>query len=326
MSTPSQAWWKLRVRFTLRALLVFVTLLMLWGGYHTNRGREERAAEEFFRDRGALFSYGPTLTSESIGDRIAWCYAKLVQTLWRERYIVGIEVFCPLEPVELAALKKLRHLESVMTGPSEPTRAERIAYVRSTPVNVRAELPKGAIRQILAEHNLKGLALQQWGLSDEDCRVIRSDNRLEGLAFQACRFSSEGLAEIVQAPNLRGLVFAHCQTDDSRIAAIPGSLSLESIGCQYTPVGKEFGAFVGRSPNVKTLVCAHASIDDDFLSVIGPHPALETLTLSDATVTDSSIPVLLQMRQLKSLTVASPNFSGFAKAQLKTRSPLLTIE
>jgi hypothetical protein len=51
----------LRLRYSLRALLVFLTLFMLWGGYHTNRGWRERQAETLLTSAGARLERGANL-------------------------------------------------------------------------------------------------------------------------------------------------------------------------------------------------------------------------------------------------------------------------
>ncbi len=326
MFTRTKSTWKPRLRFTLRGLFVTITLFMLWGGYHTNRSREEREAEAFFRERGASLSHGPLLMGKGIGDRIAWCYAKLVQTVWRERFIFQATIIGPLTEEELNELSKLLNLQHLTLSPVMTTTEERHAILRTKISEVRGELPRGALQRILAGHKLKSLTFQHWALSDEDCQAIASHRYLEGLSLMGCQFSGDGLANLVQTPRLRGIVFPYCQITSTALAVIPGSASLERVECPHTPVGKEFGDFIGRSPKVRSLYCGHESINDEFISAIGRHPSIEELSIAPSTITRSSVPVFAQMRFLKNMHVLSPDFSGDEKVQLQKQRPLLIVE
>ena len=326
MTIPHKPWWRPRARFSLRGLLVCVTLFMLWGGYHTNRDREERAAAEFFQARGASIVYFPSRNCKSFVDRCSWCYTRVVQALWREPFIDHISVFGPMDDSEVDALTKLPHLQFISTQPEMSTPMENYAIQHEMFAPTQGVMPRGALRRILANRRLKSLCLAQWELSDEDCEAIRRHNTLFDVKIFGCKLSEEGFAQIVSVPKLRSLTFSFGRTTGSQLAGIPGSQSLESIECLGAPVGNEFADFIGRSPRVNYLRCYHKQIDDSFIAAIGPHPGMEWLNLGHTKATDASVPALQQMLSLKGVGLSSRTFTDVGKAQLQQSSPQLIID
>lgn len=318
---------KFGLRYTLRALLVFITLFMLWGGFHTNRSWKERAAEEILRDRGASFQYGPSPAGPDMRNRLVSAYSKVVQVVWQERFITQVEVHGSLEPEVVDAIVALPHLESLVANPAPRMTDEEVALLRGRHiVEAKVAIPAGAVERVLANHRLKSLWMAAWILSDEDCKAIAAHDSLETVNLYGSRFSEEGLAQIVTLPRLRAVMWSYCQVTGEKLASVPGSNSLDLIECYYAPVGNEFAAFIGRSPNVTRVRCYHQSIDDDFIASIGAHQSLEELNLGHTKVTDSSVTVLEQMPSLKGLTVASESFTDAAKTCLLKGNPTLKVQ
>jgi hypothetical protein len=75
----------LRFRYSLRALLVFITLLALWGGYHANRGWKEGRAVAVLLEHGADVTYWSTDWRLRPFGFIPSAYWGLVGWLWGDR-------------------------------------------------------------------------------------------------------------------------------------------------------------------------------------------------------------------------------------------------
>lgn len=318
---------KVRFRYTLRALLVFITLFMLWGGYHTNRSWKERAAEQFLRERGASFQYGRKYTGTDIRSRIAAAYEKLVQTVWRERLITFASVHGPLEPEVVDAIVALPHLESLMANPGPRMTEQELALLRRKGiVEAKVAAAPGAVERILANHRLKGLWMATWILSDEDCAAIANHDSLQELNLYGSALSEHGFAEILRLPRLESLTFSYCQVTGANVSSVPGSHSLDVVECYHAPVGNEFAAFIGRSPNVTEVRFDHPEIDDEFIANIGPHPSLLALNLGRSRVTDQSIVVIMKMRSLQAVQFNRTIVSQDAIARLKASNPRVVIQ
>src|SRR5438309_2067073 len=109
----------LRFRYTLRALLVFVTLFCLWGGYHANRGIKERRVEALIaRDSRFALQYGRRLDRPALQLTVLTSYDRLVRRVWGERGVTGIGVPSDIDAETMNALAALPSVESVSI--SEP--------------------------------------------------------------------------------------------------------------------------------------------------------------------------------------------------------------
>jgi hypothetical protein len=314
--TPAKLpWWKTRSRFTLRALLVAVTLFMVWGGYHTNRGRQERAAVELLRQGGAKFFDMPTKGSAwdkaTTWDHATWYYTRFVAFVWREPVAEGLALYHPPSPAEIEALGKLTHLKTAQI-------LLDAGGVKTSP------LPPGCLKCLLANRQLQGVILGHCELSDEDCRALGAHPNLLGISLPGCSFSEEGFAALLQAPRVIYLRISDCPVTGEKLARVPGSATLEQVMSNFAPLGPEFAAFIARSPQVKSLECEHLQhpFDGTFITAIGPHPKLACLILrGTCQVTPAILHDLKRMPALELFIFDSPNFTDADRDELKAALP-----
>src|SRR5688500_8487991 len=107
-----------RFRYSLRALLVFITLFALWGGYHANRGWKERRASAVLRRYGATFRWADSTYAQGWLGLPKTGYWLLVGTLWGDTRIGNVQVFCPLNDELADALASLPALEQLYLAQS----------------------------------------------------------------------------------------------------------------------------------------------------------------------------------------------------------------
>ena len=315
----------IRFRYTLRALLVFLTLFALWGGYHANRAIRERRAEKVLARRYASFMYGPKKSGSGWRSSVVFIYESLVQLLWRERFISYVSVSAPLDQEVLNALGTLPYLEEVILEPRRMTETERAEFFTNPRSVARVNLPAGALATILGRPKLTKLGMSLWILSDDDCKVIAAHPGLEWLSIDGSVVTEEGLADIAALPSLRHMSFRWCNVSGRNLAGIAGSNVLEIIECEESPVGPEFAAFVRRSPKVAQLLISSSTINDEFVSRVSDHPALSTIWLASSTVTDSCVPDLLRWKSLTAVTFPRDALSPEAIDRLKKGRPALKI-
>lgn len=324
----------LRVRYTLRALFVFITLFMLWGGYHTNRGWKEREAERILGRHHSGCGYGPKKVGSGWISELRFAYLKLVQLVWRERFITQAMVNAPPEGEVLDAILALPHLEGLSLNPAPSTKEEQELYAEKRIVEAKDKMPAGALERIIARRPLRVLELTTWILSDDDCRAIAECQSLEYLGLFGSQCSEEALAKLVTLPRLRHLRMSHCPVTGAGLASVPGSHSLQVIDCPHAPVGREFAAFVGRSPAVTTLTVWSDSVADDFVAALGSHPSLCHLTLISPCLTDRSALTLQQLPSLQGVAIGPGTVAklpdGFvtsaAKDRLRAAKPGLVVQ
>jgi hypothetical protein len=285
----------LRLRYTLRALLVFITLFMLWGGYHTNRSWKERAAEDVLKARGASLEFATHSFEGTIGEKLAAAYAMLVEAVWQDRSVSRVMLLAPMDPEVVDALCALSQLKGLTTEPSQRT-PEQYARIRSGKAAAPTEmLPEGALERILAACPLVELTIGCWALRDVDCQTIASCPTIRYLAVDGCSLSELGLARLVSKRGLIWFTFGLCEVTGNRLSNEPGSPTLEKVLCGVAPVDNALAAFISRSPNVNEFAAAQIAASDDFVRALGPHPSLTVLSLGASTVTDRSLGDIARM-------------------------------
>jgi len=315
-----------RLQFSLRSLLVFITLFMLWGGYHTNRCWKERAAEEVLRRHQASFIHGPKKSGAGFLSSLRFAYQKLVQLVWRERFITHVTMDAPLEPEAVDALCNLPHVLSMHLGPYS-TFDERI-YHRpepTSPFRPDVKTPPGAFERILAHSQLQIFHCHAWILSDEDCQAIGRHPNLQEVWISTSYCSEEGFVELVKAPRLSQLMFSCCDITGAKLASQPGSPSLKFIKCDHAPVGPDFAAYVARCPNLTRLEARGPTIDDNFIKQFASHPRLAELGLPINNATDECVLALVQMPSLQSVSLPRKKVSQQAIDRLQKANPLVKV-
>lgn len=314
---------RIRLQYSLRALAIFITLFMIWGGYHANRGWKQRAAETVLQRHDAAIVYLGHDT-RNLGSYLVGYYKALMHKLWGDRHIAHVIVRSPLEPEVVEALIALPQMDGLAIHPGPITSSERSQLHHSGNRSDKKELPDGALERILARRGLRDLGFLACQLDVEDCRAIARCESIESLRLEACWLSDEGLAELLKLPGLYSLNIFYCQGTEDELGSVPGSTSLVRVEWNGSPVGKEFAAFVGRSPNVTHLHVVATGSGDEFISNLGAHPSLVDLAVGGV-VTDAVAPTIEKMPSLEIVCLPQGSLSDEAKARLTVANPKLLI-
>jgi hypothetical protein len=316
----------LRLRYTLRALLVFITLFMLWGGYHTNRSWKERAAEDVLKARGASFEYATHSFDGTLSEKAAAAYAMLIETVWQDRSIRSVRLLAPLDAEVVGALCVLTQLKSLTTCPSERTSEAYARVLSGKALSPTESMPNGALERIQRSCPLQQLIIGSWVLSDGDCLAIASCPTITHLEISGSRVSEQGLARLICKPGLRWFSFEFCDVTGSGLAKQPGSPTLERLYCGVAPVSNALAAFVSRSQNIKELAVRNCASSDNFVRALGPHPNLQELSLGSTKVTDDALVQIERMPALIYVGLPGATVSTESVARLQQARPRLRID
>jgi hypothetical protein len=317
----------IRWRYSLRALFVFITLFMLWGGYHVERGAKERAAEAVLVGSRGEVTYGPE-RSPGIGGSVTYWYQKVVQTIWRERYITSVTLYAdriaenPLTDEEVEAIASLPYLRGLGIGRESFYRGPEMFDPK---LEFYRRVPDGTVSRILARCRLRELGITKCKLGDADFRAIGDHSSLESLKLGVTNISDKHLGPIVRLPRLRELYIRDTKITGAGLASQPGSESLERIYSGWAPIGVEFADFVARCPRVTCLEASHQSVDDEFVRRLEGHPALEELHLSWASVTDRCIPSLLKIPSLTLVSLFRSKVTPQGAIRLRQARPATAV-
>lgn len=300
----------LRLRYTLRALLVFITLFMLWGGYHANRSWHEHRCERILL-RGGLATLGRETGSDELW--IVRQYRALVRALWKERYITSVSINADLTNEEAEAIASLPHLRSLWLRPRRFSVAERRElkeFFRPTQVT------SSALQTILSRQALIGLDVSGCNLQREDYVAVGQNMSIQCLRLNSTNVTDEDVTALLSLPNLREIGLARTRVTGSGLESIPGSMTLVAINCDGTPAGRQIAAFAAKCPHLTILSATHESVDDAFVRELEGHPNLVNLSIGSA-VTDDIVESIKTIPNLEWLQVRGATLSPEAKSRLK---------
>ena len=315
----------IRLQYSLRALAIFITLFMVWGGYHANRGWKQRAAEAILLRHEAAIYHGTGRIPHGFTDHVVDAYDGLVYALWGEGRVMEIDIKSSMEPKVVEALIALPRLDKLAIQPRPYTSDETSQMYRSGDFGKKLKPPASAMDRIMSNSEAKEMVLIACELSAADCEAIAACQSIESVNLMDCLLSDDGFAELLKLPRLRGLRMSHCQVTERGLSSVPGSTSLERISCVSTPVEKDFAAFVARSRNVTSLTVTHSGIDDEFVRNLGPHPSLIELGVHGGVITDQASADLEKMPCLERVGLPRDSLSDKTLARLKSTRPNLSV-
>jgi hypothetical protein len=181
-------------RFTLRVLLVFVTLVGVGLGYWTHRAREQRRIVERIEQGGGMVCYerdGPD-APEPRYFAVEWL-AKVLSRDYLER-VVSANVH---DREIVRDLGRLRSLESLLIT-NDLSDDDVVALARCRNLHVL---------QIV---NVDGTAVPKVQISDKSLHVISRLPKLQIARLNGQGFTREGIDALATSTTLRDLFIRHC--------------------------------------------------------------------------------------------------------------------
>jgi hypothetical protein len=316
----------LRFRFSLRALLVFITLFAIWGGYHANRGWKERRAEQVLQTKAqASFQYGHRRDVSNPLLAAAAGYEWIVRQLSLERYITRASVGSSLELEIVEALRCLPHLASLDLGPRGLSMREWESRGGKPIQLARVALQTGAIEQVLAPHAIREMHINGYMLSDDDCDTVARHQSIEDLTLIDTSLSSKGLKSLLMMPHLRWISIANSDVIDIEVEVQEGSPTVKRIMIVHTALRGDVGSIIASCHNLRHLHAVGRSIDDRFVAGLRQHPSLVELRLPDASVSDACIPAIQEMPSLRTVSLPRDEISPQAIENLRRARPELNV-
>jgi hypothetical protein len=258
----------LRVRFTLRALLVFTTIAAIWCAFHANRGRYERGVEREFVALGGRVLFGKyDPTTGKTGKTIAPSgYQRFLMRLFGERFIVGIEI----------------------TGNTLPD----------------AKLPEGLVDRALALPHLASFTARQCNVHDDDLRNLARASGLQALVLSDNPVTDEGLRDLERLVHLEFLDLDGTAIGDGTLFRLPRLPELVSVSVSRTRVtGKGMPPFAANG-TLRNLTAEKTMLSDDFLAAIAACNGLEYVLLEQGAFTDAGVKALDGHSSLKFVDLA----------------------
>lgn len=264
--TASRRWW---FRFSLRSLLLLITLFAVWLGVMTHRAREQARAVRVIEKRGGRVVYDYELNSQS--GRIPDARPPGPQWL---RWLIGRHFGTSVVEVDLAA------------GGLAVT-DEDLAVLRSLP-------------------RVRVLNLARTGITDAGLEHLSNLNDLSYLCLVRCRIDGSGLRHVRHLP-IDGLNLNWTQLKDANLEHVGAMTRLGSLTMQDTPITGRGLVYLGGLTILFELHIHNTVVSDEGLAHLEGLSRLTTLHLTNTNVTKEGVEKL--KRALPSLSVSSGQYA-----------------
>jgi Leucine-rich repeat (LRR) protein len=262
-------------RYSLRALLIIITLVCVWVAYKTERARKQAASVRDVQAIGGVLKFDYQLKSgnydpNATPDAPAW----LIET-------VGEEYFRRAIVLDLA----YGHLSRVRSG-------ERIAanddlqLLRGLPdletleIGDKRQVTDDGLVHLAGLKNLRVLYLYRTGVKGEGLKHLRGLKRLESISLDGTPATDDAAEQVAQLPRLRWLALHNTRITDEALAHLAKTLSLEELRLSDTDITDEGLLHLHNLKSLKELSLHHTNVTSAGISKL--EQALPDCSISPA--------------------------------------------
>ncbi len=350
-----------RLRFSLRALLIVITVLCIWLGIQVNAARRQREAVTAILKIGGevLFDYQlvpppPGEPVEWMVDRPAappgpeWLRSRIGDDYFRNVFSVAIngKIITESDLKQLSKLPKLKQvfINNTKIVPDGTAIAQRKATEND---NENIDTPFGTPPSPSTANSVASSTVGR-SIGDDDLAVFENLNRLTSLVINDAAIKGSGLKSLLNLSQLASLGLVNSQVEDTGMEHIGKLVHLKSLsldGAKITDVGlkqlqeltnleslalidtdvTDAGLEHLTSKSVKLLWLRNTHVGDRAMEHIGKITALEVLFLDDTRITDAGLKSLQRLKNLKTLTLGNTNVTDAGLQYLKGLKKLETL-
>lgn len=275
------------MKWRLRTMFVFITLVCIWCAFHGTRARFERFVES------EVLALGGTVSNEPIDSRstpsILILYERCITATFGQRFIRQVNLNAKQPSLELSrdigrlphlqvfisnyssltdehvnAICACRQLESLGLGNNpaitdEGARAvSRLPRLRTLDLS-RTGISENSLLHISQLRHLKGLSLDGNSLRSGIFTHIEPFNELEWFYAQECGLKDESCTYLSSCTNLRKLHLAQNELTDSGIRQLVG-LKLTELTLYRNELTDDVLLEIGKISTLKTLTAGESKI------------------------------------------------------------------
>ncbi len=305
-----------RLRYSMRTLLVLVTVLCIWLGFVVSRAQRQRRTVEKIRRSDphstAYYDYqkedpaalrGPEWLRRWLGDDYF-------------QHVVSVSIYLShgdVTPDDLANLPELKQLFSV-----------------------RMPLTDDGMRTIARLQKLEWLAIYSDEFTDRGLEQLSSLTELEYLSVSSDQITGEGLLPLAALPNLRMLTLRSNSISPRGLETVAQLANLETLHINSDSLTDEcLEALSGMKGLTGLLITgkngaanAPPGVTDEGLRHIARLSNLEGLSINSPGITDAGLAHLAALRKLVKLAVfhRQPMYTEEGVAALQAQLPKLAVE
>jgi Leucine-rich repeat (LRR) protein len=294
-----------RWRYSLRTLLVVVTLLCIWLGIVTKRAVDQRRAAAAIETAGGHFSCDTSSEAVSADEP--------KPRSWLRR-IIGDDFFRSIVEV---SFQPGEFGEESQESP-KPTVDDTLALIGKLPALNFLRVDKHRVtdrglRGLRGLTNLEALYLQGSNITDVGLEQLRGLKRLTQLSL-ASRVHESAISDAGLA-HLKGLTsLKYLDLDDSRVSGRGlsqlSAAPLEALYMRRTPFTDAGLETLKHFPNLRNLDLSETQVTDAGMKCVASLSKMEYLELNGTRVTDEGVALLRALPKLYVLCLNNTNVTG----------------
>jgi internalin A len=256
-----------RFRFSLRTLMLVITVLCIWPGVQIYSARRQRLAVEAIRRVNGTVTYDYERVHLPGNPEDYWNYDKNAKPPVPEwlRNLFGDDFFCTV--VEASFDK-----ESQSTTPAD------LAQLANLPNLQRIYLDS------MIDH---GDGKFSEPVRDNELDFLQELHRLNTVVLSGADIAGSGLVHLANAKHLKNLFLDHTHITDSAMESVARLTDLESLDLSDTSIGDAAMEFVGTLTNLQSLDLTRTRVTDAGLSRLRNANKLESLRLSSLKISNA---------------------------------------
>ena len=289
-SLPPPARKRRWLSISLRGLLLVVTVLALYLGWHANLALRQRAAVASVLRRGG---------------RIFYSYADPVQNPAYEL----------ATPPRLAGLLGIDFVDRVTVvefigpefGDDDLRLLDDMPYVRWLRIYGTSVTGK-TFEHVADRPRITVLLVNHSPLEDAALAEIGRMRHLKTLHLVDTRITDAGLGSLVELKRLESLSLSECEISDTGLASWPLPATLMEVSLENTNVSDETVMQLVSLPQLSRLTLYGSPVTDDSIATLAQMPQLKAVMLGETKVTDDGLRRLIEGRGQQ--LVVSPDPDG----------------
>ena len=296
----------MRIRYSLRTLLVAFAILSAWIAFHANRGRFERSVEREILSIGGKVSVGAFDWSKEQTPRpLHWYYRVFCRT-FGERHIVIVDLKRTRVDAELMErVCQLPYLEVLDASDCGLTDQETVLVMQA----------KGLV----------GLTLRGNEISDRGIGKIESLRQLRFVDLTQTQVGDETLEGLLLLPRLETVSLSLTKVRGHGATSIAGRDFLRSWSAEQTPTSDALLKVLATCPRLQRLNLERTDITDDGVASLRNHNNLEYVYLSGSNLSDESLETLATLPSLKRVGVGSTHVTRGGIGGFRAKRPGVSL-
>jgi hypothetical protein len=290
---PRRRW----LRFSLRTLLILVTVLCIWLGVKVNQARRQKESTDALRKMGAIVvcaHQGVDFNSGKLVGELnvpGWLRELAGDDFFQT--VTTVEFRRPITDDHLVHLAGLPQIEYVNLG--RVGRAVTDAGLAHLPRPDRlkkllasdSQVGNAFAKRLATADGMHSLALSGTRLTDLGLTELRALSKLQSLWIDNTAITDAGLDALKGMPDLRTLCLDATQVTDDGLAKLVGNKALGRVELNHTGITDAGLKHLTELPGLKELYLEGTQVRGPGLAAIVPR--LHVLVLKDTPITDASL-------------------------------------